>query len=236
MSANLVGVGSASAASLGATLSMASSGSAVTAGTKLVITSSSYEANEDVGFWINVPDGTVVSPDSLGQDNTEIVDGVIPLNDMGSADADGNLSYAVDTSGLPDGDYSLVAHGLSTGREGVIDFTIMNGPPAPLTGSDNASVTAGTPLTISGASYEADEAIALWINVPDGASIDANSLGQDNTEVVDGVIGLNEMGSADDNGAFTYTLDTTGLPSGTYSLVAHGLASGLEKVLIFTIQ
>ena len=34
----------------------------------------------------------------------------------------------------------------------------------------------------------------------------------------------------------TYYLDTTGLPSGTYSLVGHGLTSGIEGVAGFTIK
>jgi hypothetical protein len=155
---------------------------------------------------------------------------------MGSADSKGNLTYSVDTNGLPSGAYSLVAHGLNTGREAVLDFTITGGPAPALSTGDNTSVTAGTILTISGASFEADEPIGLWINVPAGTSVDSNSLGQDNTEVVDGVIGLDAMGAADDSGAFTYSLDTSGLASGTYSLVAHGLRTGMEKVLIFTIQ
>ena len=233
---NLVGVGSASAQSLGATLSADSATSAVTAGTTLTVKSSSYEADESVGFWINVPAGTIVSPDSLGQTDTEVVDGVVGLDAMGSADSNGELTYTVDTSGLPDGSYSLVAHGLSTGIEGVLDFTITSGPAASLSDGNNTSVAAGTMLTISGASYEADEPIGVWINVPDGAVISSDSLGQSDTEVVDGVVGLDAMGYADDNGAFSYTLDTTGLPSGNYSIVAHGLKTGIEKVLMFTIK
>ena len=123
------------------------------AGTMLTVTSSSFEADESVGFWINVPSGTVVSPDALGQTNTQVVDGVIGLDAMGSADSKGNLSYSVDTSGLPSGDYSLVAHGLNEGREAVLNFTITGGPaPTLATGAGAATgVPAGTILTISGA-------------------------------------------------------------------------------------
>ena len=47
---------------------------------------------------------------------------------------------------------------------------------------------------------------------------------------------MDTPGYADKDGVLTYYLDTTGLPSGTYSLVAHGLETGLEGVLNFTIK
>src|SRR6478672_9866753 len=183
LAGNLAGVGTASAQTLNVTMSAldsaapyqltAAGGATMAAGSMLTVTSSSFEADESIGFWINVPSGTVVSPDALGQTNTEIVDGVIGLDAMGSADSKGNLAYSVDTSGLPSGNYSLVAHGLNTGREAILDFTITDGPaPTLATGAGTGtSVPAGTILTISGASFEANEPIGLWINVPEGVSI-----------------------------------------------------------------
>ncbi len=240
LAATLLGSTRASAQTLTASLLSplaltSASGSTVAAGTPLTISGSSFDADEWVGVWVNVPSGTIISPDSLGQSNTEIVDGVIGLNDMGTADDDGNFSYTLDTTGLPNGTYSLVAHGLTSGKDQVLTFTIMDGPATQLSASSSA-VPAGTPITISGASYEADEWISFWVNVPSGVTVPRNSLGQDNSDTVDGVVGLNAMASADDSGAFSYTLDTTGLPNGTYSLVAHGLSTGLEQVLVFTIQ
>src|SRR5205814_2245463 len=108
--------------------------------------------------------------------------------------------------------------------------------PAQISADGSATVAAGTMLTISSSSFEDDESVGLWINVPDGTVVSPDALGQTDTEITDGVIGLNAMGSADSNGQFAYNLDTTGLPSGNYSLVAHGLRTGLEEVLIFTIQ
>jgi hypothetical protein len=246
LATNLVGARSASAQTLTATLSPAGSSSAlqlsgesnatVAAGTLITIQGTSFEADESIGFWINVPAGTIISPDSLGQTDTEIVDGVIPLNAMASADDEGAFTYALDTSGLPSGSYSLVAHGLASKIEQVLNFTITDGPAVQLTVEGDTTVAAGTVLTIHGASYEADEAIGLWINVPEGTVISRDSLGQTDTEIVDGVIPLDAVGYADDDGAFTYTLDTSGLPSGSYSLVAHGLSSKKEQVLVFTIK
>src|SRR5205814_43042 len=129
--------------------------------------------------------------------------------------------------------FALVANlaGVGSASAASLDAAISvasTSAPAQISADGSTSIPAGTMLTISGSSYVADEPVGLWINVPDGVSISADSLGQDNTEVVDGVVGLDNMGSADDNGAFSYTLDTTGLPSGNYSLVAHGLRTGLE--------
>src|SRR5438270_486403 len=98
------------------------------------------------------------------------------------------------------------------------------------------TAAAGTVLTVRGSSYEADEPVGFWINAPAGTTVSLYSLGQTDSQVVDGVIGLDAMASADDNGAFTYTLNTSGLADGNYSLVAHGLNSGIEQVFSFTIN
>jgi hypothetical protein len=165
------------------------------------------------------------------------VDGVVGLNAMGSADDNGDLTYAVDTSGLPAGDYSLVAEGLASGEQQELSFTITAAPAPQLAASGDTTVAAGTALNVQGASFQADEPVGMWINVPDGAAIPPDSLGQSDSTVVNGgVVGLNAMGFADDSGTLNYTVDTSGLPAGNYSLVAHGLNSGLEEVLLFTIK
>src|SRR5439155_1742800 len=134
MGANLAGVGSASAQTLDANLSpvsstasaqLASDGSAdVVAGTTLTVHGSAFAADESVGLWINVPAGAAIPPVSLGQDNTSVDGAVVPLNAMGWADSDGNLNYSLDTTGLPSGSYSLVAHGLNSDQEELLMFTI----------------------------------------------------------------------------------------------------------------
>src|SRR5438093_1458361 len=108
---------------------------------------------------------------------------------------------------------------------------------ATLSVTGDTTIAAGSTLTVNGSSYGADEEIGLWINVPDGTTaVPEDSLGQTDSYVDGTVIPLDAMPTADDNGDFTYTLDTSGLPSGNYSLVAHGLSSKTETVLTFTIQ
>src|SRR5207253_6933951 len=96
-------------------------------------------------------------------------------------------------------------------------------------------VVAGTALTVHGSSFAADEHVGLWVNVPGGASIPLKALGQTDSEVVDGVVGLDKMGSTDDSGNLTYTFDTNGLPAGDYSLVAEGLDSDAQQIMSFNI-
>jgi hypothetical protein len=133
LAANLAGVGSASAQTLTGTIAAAGTTSAaqlsaqgstaVAAGTALTIHGASYGADEPVGFWINVPDGTTISNDSLGQTDTQIAGSVTALDAMVSTDDAGTFTYTVDTSGLPSGSYSMVAHGLESNIEGVFAFT-----------------------------------------------------------------------------------------------------------------
>jgi hypothetical protein len=85
---------------------------------------SSYGAGEPVGLWINVPGGTAIPEDSLWQSDTHIERNVVPLDAPGYADKDGVLTCYLDTTGIPSGNYSLVAHGLEIGLEGVLNFTI----------------------------------------------------------------------------------------------------------------
>lgn len=100
----------------------------------------------------------------------------------------------------------------------------------------SAPVDAGTALTVQGAGFGSKEPVSFWINLPTGAAIPAESLGQTDTAVQGTVVALDAPGMTDDQGGLIYTLSTDGLPSGTYSLVAHGITSGVEEVGSFTIK
>jgi hypothetical protein len=249
LATNLFGLGwgNASAQSLASVLPYGNSGSealsasgstTVAAGTVLTINGSFYGADEPVGFWINVPSGTTISKESLGQTDTTVDGTVIPLDNMASTDDLGAFTYSFDTNGLPSGSYSLVAHGLDSQIDQVFSFAIAGSAAdqVQLTGANSTPVPAGTVLTISGAAYGADEAVGLWINVPSGIAISSDSLGQTDSYIDGAVIPLDNMAYTDDSGTFSYSLDTSGLTAGSYSLVAHGLDSGVEKVFNFTIS
>jgi hypothetical protein len=104
------------------------------------------------------------------------------------------------------------------------------------TSSAAGPVPAGTLLTFSGGFFAVDETVSFWLNVPSGTTIASSSLGQGDTVVEGSVIPLDLLGHTDPTGTVTYTLDTTGLPSGTYSLVGQGWDSGVQGIVSFTIQ
>jgi hypothetical protein len=241
LAANLAGVGSASAQTLTisptfSAQSLSGSASSVALGAPITVTGSGYGADEKVSFWLNVPSGTTLPSYSLGQTNSSVAGTIAPIDTIIGADDTGAFSYTLNTTGLPAGSYSLVAHGLSTGTEDVFAFTITGTPASPLASASGTTVAAGSMLSINASSYEPNEPVGLWINAPAGTTISSDSLGQTNTTMVGNVVPLDNMASADVNGAFTYTLDTTGLPSGTYSLVAYGLHSQVTGVITFTVQ
>jgi hypothetical protein len=242
MASSLLGTGVASAATLTPTLtaSGAASGSqnAVAPGTVISLSGTAYGDSEYIGFWINVPSGTLISNASLGQTDSYVDGTVIPLDAMAQTDAGGSFSYSFNTSGLPAGSYSLVAHGLDSRIDEVLPFTIAGSAvqTVQLTASGDTSVAAGTVLSLKGVSYGDSEPVGFWINVPSGTLISRASLGQTDSYVDGSVIPLDAMAQTDAAGTFTYSLDTTGLPSGSYSLVAHGLDSKIDQVLTFTIK
>jgi hypothetical protein len=239
MVANLAGIGSASAQTMPGTLTaqgLSGSASSVATGSALTVNGSGYGADERISFWINAPDGTTISPNSLGQTNSHVTGNVIPLNTMVTTDDNGAFTYDLNTTGLPAGNYSLVAHGLSTSKENVVDFTVSGNPAPPLAAPNGTTLSAGSMLTVNGAFFAPNETVGFWINVPSGMTISNDSLGQTNTTVVGTVIPLGATAGADANGNFTFNLDTTGLPAGNYSLVAHGLNSKIDGVISFTIQ
>jgi hypothetical protein len=121
-----------------------------------------------------------------------------------------------------------------------VKLVVGSGAPAPATKSLDISSTdavdAGTILTVSGSFYDPVEAVGIWLNTPAGITLPAESLGQTDSTLSGTVAGLDTMGLTDSAGMLTYNLDTTGLPSGTYSLVAQGLTSGMQSVVSFTIK
>lgn len=239
---SLFGTTAASAQTLTATLSSSSaaftSQGPVASGTMLTVTGTAYGDSEDIGFWINVPSGTVISNASLGQTDSYVDGTVIPLDAMASTDAGGNFSYSFDTTGLPDGNYSLVAHGLDSHIDQVLPFTISGSAlqKVSVTIQGDSTVAAGTVLSIKGVSYGDSEPVGFWINAPSGTAISNASLGQTDTYLDGSVIPLDAMAQTDAAGTFTYSLDTTGLPSGSYSLVSHGLDTHTDQVVFFTIK
>jgi hypothetical protein len=66
--------------------------------------------------------------------------------------------------------------------------------------------------------YGPKEPIGLWYNTPDGQAVTVGNI------------------FADPSGAFAVAFDASGLPAGTYSMVAYGNWSGFTSVTTFVVQ
>jgi hypothetical protein len=239
LAGNMLGGGHAFAAP--APLTVTPSGM-VPAGTLLTITGTGYGSGDQFSLWINLPAGTALAAGSLGQIDTTVAGSVTGLDKLGAADSAGNLSYMLDTTGLPNGNYSLVVHDDTSGTEQVLPFSIgaLSATPAPagrsLQVAPGNTVDAGTVLTISGIGYGANDAFSLWLNLPAGTSLAAASLGQMDTTVTGSVTAIDAAPSAGADGALQFTLNTTGLPNGSYGLVVYDRTDNTEQVVPFTIK
>jgi hypothetical protein len=83
-------------------------------------------------------------------------------------------------------------------------------------------VAAGTPILIGGNFFGQEERVTLWVHAPGGDVVD---LSKSDYEI------------ANMNGVVVFFVGTTkSAPAGTYSVVAHGLTTGVEGVGTFTIR
>ncbi len=105
-------------------LDILGAGGPVDAGTTFTVVGTSYGTNEEISFWINVPDGVAIPDSSLGQDDSHLQGSVVGLDRLAQTGVDGKFTYSLHTDGLPAGTYSLVAQGQSSGSVGVASFTI----------------------------------------------------------------------------------------------------------------
>jgi hypothetical protein len=62
------------------------------------------------------------------------------------------------------------------------------------------------------------EPVSFWVNTPSG------------------VVPVAGLGLTDRTGTLSFTIDTSGLSSGSYSLVAHGIETGVEELFNFSVQ
>jgi hypothetical protein len=96
--------------------------SAGPAGTRFHVVMTGYADEEQVSYWINLPNGEVISTEPLGEED-EYGNTTRPL--LERANGDGVVSiYWVSPKDLKPGIYSLVAHGLSSHHEVMTFFTV----------------------------------------------------------------------------------------------------------------
>jgi hypothetical protein len=187
-------------------------------GTTFTISVWGFQPNEQVGFWINAPDGSIVGTRETAQ-----------ISPSGRVDG---LTFPTDSS-YPTGIWSVVFQGVSSGHQSVAYFKITGaGTPAPVDNSfadvpdaRSASIApkggpAGTVFDISIWGFTPNEQVGYWINTPDGA-----------------IYGTVETASIGPGGRIDHMgFETTrSIPPGIYSMVFHGVTSGHESVVFFKI-
>lgn len=196
-------------------------------GTEFAFFAEGFDGGEQVGVWINNPDGTV---SEIVDENNNVF--VLFANSNGRAD------WFTAVTGV-DGFYGMVARGVESGYEVVIPFEVRAGgtqpqpqptppptPPPPASGNvDPAAGRGGTEFAFAASGFSPGEAISFWINAPDGSVLSVYD--QDNNFLVL---------SADNDGRIEWSVASpTSAPAGFYSMVAHGNNSGHEVIIPFQI-
>jgi 5-hydroxyisourate hydrolase-like protein (transthyretin family) len=188
---------------------------------------------EQAAYWINAPDGSVISVETLTQRDGE-GHATRPLIATANTDGRVSLSWTAPKSLAP-GAYSLVIHGLASQHEARIGFTIAPGGSQTVMQTTVApsAAPAGSSLRFAATGF-GEEKVAYWINTPSGEVISTQTRTKKENEQKASTQPLQDL--ANDDGEVTlFWTAPTGLAPGAYSLVIHGLDSQHEVRLFFTI-
>lgn len=172
------------------------------------------EDKEIVSIWMNAPDGSVT---------TDGIRGINEVTDTGRVDW---RWLAPEDAQL--GTWSAVAFGNDSGNEVVITFEVRaDAPPVPEDperldqGVAPQAGPGGTRFAFYATGFDSEEEIGIWVNMPGGDVIDAEG---------DEVYKTTPSGRAD----WFWTAPEDAQP-GTWSIVARGKASDVERVILFEI-
>jgi hypothetical protein len=178
------------------------------AGTTFTFSVSGFDGNERVGYWLNVPNGTVLA---IGNSSTYA--------------SKGRLTKSwTSRVGVPLGTWQFVAQGVKSGTVRVLSFQVTEaaGAPAPgITGVVPPVGVAGGTFTFYATGFQPGERVGYWLNVPTGAVLPLD----DRHHYADGA------------GQFSVIWQSPAyVPTGTWQLVAQGTRSGVVQVLTFQIS
>lgn len=194
----------------------------ITQGTPITLDFFGFQPNEEVGFWLNAPDGSVV-----GTVET------LELDSSGSL-----LGVPIETAELDLGIWFFVMQGTESGHQSIAYFKVLpagsqgggqSGPaPAEFCADAPAPVNAnilpancvylGTGLTIEIFGFQPGEPVGFWFTAPDGS-----------------VAGTDEPPRINDTGAASLPLNTAGLIPGLWSLTFQGTQSNHTSVIYFKL-
>jgi hypothetical protein len=187
----------------------------VTLGTELSIDIYGFTPNEQVGFWLNAPNGAV--------------GGTVQTSSIGPEGAIANIPFA--TNDLYNGIWSLVFQGTASGHQSIIYFKIEGGAEAPaaqptdLPPAQNAvasptSGPRGTIFSFQGGGFTPGEALGVYVTAPDQS-----------------VFGAPFQVKADDNGVseVVQLRSSPDFPVGVYAITFEGIESGAKAIAYFRI-
>ncbi|MCU0490284.1 MAG: hypothetical protein MUD01_01655 [Chloroflexaceae bacterium] len=192
-------------------------GKCIQAGTRIEVDVFGFQPNEEIGFWINTPEGLIF--------------GTVQTLNIGPSGAVNGVPFPTDR--FTPGIWSLVFEGVSSRHQSVIYFKILGGqptppPPAnndPLPPNQNATVTPssgprGTTFTFVGRGFQPGENVGVYITAPDQS-----------------VFGAPFQVAADERGvAEEVFLDTdSSFPVGVYAITFEGVSSRNKAVGYFRI-
>jgi hypothetical protein len=179
------------------------------AGATFTFNLSGYAAEEQIGAWLNDPNG----------DARDLVKGADPEI---YADEDGNVTYSwtAPDDALP-GFWQAITEGRSSGRQQILSFRINDsGQAVPAAGSVTPTEGApGTSFTIQVDGLTASEEVGAWLNAPDGRRYDGE---------------LNLIAEEDGSVTWTWTAPNDA-QAGIWQAVTYGTDSKIEIVLTLSI-
>jgi hypothetical protein len=195
-------------------------------GTEFFFYADGFEPNEQVGVWINNPDGSVSSIVSGDQGNIFLQ----------FADSDGSVDwYTTMSPDTPAGYYTMVAQGVESGVTHLIGFIIdpsaarQPGRTPPSDADAGVEPEVGPPgssFAFFAEGFIGGEQVGIWINNPDGSV--SRVLNED---------GEDALVFADKDGIAAWVVTMSeGSPPGFYSMVAFGVDSGISHVIPYEIR
>jgi len=178
------------------------------AGTTFTFNVTGFDGGERVGYWLNVPNGTILA---IGNSTTYASKGRLTKSWTSSA-------------GVPLGTWQFVAQGAKSGTTRVLSFQVTDAPGSPavgITGVVPAVGGVGSTFTFYATGFKAGERVGYWLNAPTGAVLPLD----DGDHYADG------------SGQFSVMWQSPSYaPAGTWQLVTQGTRSGIVQVLTFQIS
>ncbi|MEI6777815.1 MAG: hypothetical protein WCK70_13025 [Chloroflexales bacterium] len=208
-------------------------------GVEFTFQAAGFRANEDISFWINTPDGKVISTEPLDQTNN-FGNSTKPMTTWADANGSVTINWTAPMNALT-GDYSLVIRGIQSKYQQVISFRLNKQGSQTVTQYDvvPASGQTGTVFVFHATGFRGSanidgEQVSFWINTPDGKIISTEPL-IETSPTGNTTKPLVAQANSDGIVKMFWSAPADALP-GNYSLVAHGIVSQREVVIAFRVQ